>query len=261
MSKIEKHAPGTICWVDLMTTDAEKAREFYKALFDWTFAISGPEAGHYALAQKDGDQVAGLGPKPPGAAFPPAWSVYFASDDVDATAAKVTEAGGKIVMPPMDVMEEGRMAVFADTAGAVFGVWQAKRHGGAKRINEPAAMCWHEVYAPDAKQAVDFYARVFALEPHKMEMKDGPPTEYYTLHKGPTTVGGVMQMTKEWAGVPPHWMAYFAVQDTDASVKRITELGGKVAVPPFDTPYGRIAVVNDPTGAVFSIIKMAQSPA
>lgn len=253
MTKIDQHVAGTVSWVDLMTSNPEKARAFYTGLFGWTFDVGGPEMGGYSLGKLDGRQVGGIGSPPPNSPFPPAWSVYFATDDADATAAKVKEHGGTVVMGPMDVMEEGRLAFFADPTGAHFGVWQPKRHGGAQVIEEPGSTVWFEVNTRDAARARDFYCRVFALEPKKLE--GGMPTEYWTLHKGPKTVGGVLQMTKEWEGVPPHWMAYFEVTDTDAAAKRVTELGGKVSVPPFDTPYGRISVVNDPTGAVFSIIK------
>jgi uncharacterized protein len=166
--------------------------------------------------------------------------------------AKVKELGGSLVMGPMDVMEEGRLAFLADPTGAHFGVWQARRHRGAQVIDEPGAMAWREVNTPDAEKARDFYGALFGLESKKLE---GPMT-YWTLHKGEDTVGGVLQMTKEWVGVPPHWMTYFAVADADAAVKRVAELGGKVSVPPFDTPYGRISVANDPTGAVFSVVQL-----
>lgn len=250
--QIDKHTPGSICWVDLMTNDAEKARTFYKQLFGWSVEVGGPESGHYGIASLRDKMVAGIGPIPPGAQFPPAWSVYFQSDNVDTTVAKVTEQGGKVMMPPMDVMEEGRMAVCIDPTGATFGVWQSKRHTGAKLIDEPGAMTWFEVHTREAAKARDFYCKVFGLEPKKLEGN----MEYYTLHKGPKTVAGVMQMTKEWEGIPPHWGTYFAVADTDASVKQVTALGGTVRVPPFDTPYGRISVVTDPTGAVFSLVKL-----
>jgi len=252
---IDKHVPGSICWVDLMTNDAEKARGFYRDLFGWTVAVGGPESGNYGIASKDDKMAAGIGPIPPGAQFPPAWSVYFASDNVDTTVAKVTEQGGKVMVPAMDVMEEGRMAVCIDPTGAVFGIWQGKRHTGAKVIDEPGAMTWFEVATREAPKARDFYCKVFGLEPKKLETPG--PMEYYTLHKGPKTVAGVMQMTQAYpAEIPPHWMAYFAVADTDAAAKQIASLGGTVIQPPFDTPYGRISVVKDPTGAVFSIVKL-----
>jgi predicted enzyme related to lactoylglutathione lyase len=236
-----------------MTTNPEAARAFYGELFGWKFEIHAPETGGYAMAKLDGRDVAAVAGRPPGMQLPPAWNVYFASSDVDAIAAKVKEHGGTIVMGPMDIMEEGRMALFIDPTGAHFGVWQAKRHTGAQVIDEPSAMCWYEINTPEAAKARDFYCKVFALEPTKLE---APGTEYWTLHKGPKTVAGVLQMTKEWAGVPPHWMTYFAVADTDLACKRIVELGGKVSVPAFDTPYGRMSVVSDPTGAVFSIIEL-----
>jgi predicted enzyme related to lactoylglutathione lyase len=251
MTKIDKHVPGTVTWVDLMSTDPEASRKFYTTLFGWTFELGGPETGGYGMAKLAGENISGVGGQPPGMQMPSAWNVYFASDDVDATITKAKALGASVFMGPMDIMEEGRLAFFADPTGAHFGVWQGKKHTGAQLIDEPGAMCWREVNTPDAAKAVDFYCKLFGLEPKKMEGN----MEYWTLHKGPTTVAGVLQMTKEWAGVPPHWMTYFAVSDTDAAAKRILESGGKVSVPPFDTPYGRISVVNDPTGAVFSIIK------
>jgi predicted enzyme related to lactoylglutathione lyase len=253
MTKTDKHEAGTVCWVDLMTTDAEKARNFYKALFDWTFWVGGPETGHYAMGKLGDDNVAGLGQIQPGMNFPSAWTVYFASDNLDATAEKVKANGGNVVMGPMDVMEEGRMGVFADSTGAVFGVWQPKNHTGATRVDEPGAMTWREVLSKDGAKARDFYAKVFGLEPKKLE----GGMEYWTLHKGPNTVCGVMTMNdKQHAGMPPHWNNYFAVKNADESAKKVTELGGKVFAPPFDSPYGRIAIVADPTGAAFSIVQL-----
>lgn len=252
MTKIDKHAPGTVSWVDLMTGDPAAARTFYAGLFGWTFDIGPAETGFYAMAKLGGANACGVGGQPPGSQAPPAWNVYFASEDVDQAVAKVKELGGTLVMGPMDVMEEGRLAFFADPTGAHFGVWQGRRHGGAQVIDEPGAMAWREVNTPDAEKARDFYGKLFGLESKKL---DGPMT-YWTLHKGDETVGGVLQMTKEWEGVPPHWMSYFAVPDADAAVAQVTALGGKVSVPPFDTPHGRISVVNDPAGAVFSIVQL-----
>jgi predicted enzyme related to lactoylglutathione lyase len=252
MTKTNKHDAGTVCWVDLMTTDAEKARSFYTSLLGWSFSIGGPESGHYSLGKLGDDNVAGLGQIQQGMQFPSAWTVYFASDDLDATTQKITDGGGKVMMGPMDVMEEGRMGVFVDPQGAVFGVWQPKRHTGAGRIDEPGAMCWHEVYTTDATAALDFYQRVFSLERKKLDV---PGVDYFTLHKGPKTVGGVMTMPPQMKGVPPHWNTYFEVTDTDAAVKKLTELGGKVMAPPFDTMKGRLSAVFDPTGAAFCVIK------
>lgn len=252
MTKMDKHVPGTVCWVDLMASDAEKARAFYGAVFGWKFEVGGPETGHYAMATVDGRNVCGIGSMPPGTQMPSVWSTYFETADVDASIAKAKELGGNVVMGPMDVMDAGRLAFMVDSTGAHFGLWQSKAHTGAQIVDEPNAMCWREVNTPDAAKAIDFYSKLFGLEPKKLE----GDMQYWTLHKGPTTVGGVLQMTKEWEGVPPHWMNYFAVDDTDAAIQKIRAAGGKVSVPPFDTPYGRMSVVNDPNGAVFTVIKM-----
>jgi predicted enzyme related to lactoylglutathione lyase len=146
------------------------------------------------------------------------------------------------------------MAVFADPTGAVFGVWQAKQHRGAEVIDEPGAMTWHEVYSHDATKAREFYGRVFGFEPKRL---DSTEIEYWTLHKGDKTVGGVMQMTASMPkDLPSHWNTYFAVPDADAAAKKVTALGGRVMAPPVDTPYGRMATVFDPLGAAFCIVKV-----
>lgn len=254
MTHVSSHRPGTPCWVDLMTPDVEAARSFYGALFDWTFDIGGPESYGYTMCKLGGRNAAGMGQKPPDAPFPSAWSVYFAVADADETAAKIRGAGGQVVMEPMDVSDAGRMAVCADPGGAVFGLWQARQHTGAEIIDEPGAMTWREVNTRDGARIRDFYASIFDLEHHKMEGMD-----YWTLNVGDKAHAGVLQMDAHWpAEVPPHWMTYFAVPDVEAAAAHLTELGGKVCVPAFDSPYGRIAVVEDLAGAVFSIIKLSE---
>lgn len=251
MSTIERHIAGTPSWFDLMTPDLDGALKFYGGLFGWTFDVGSPETGRYTMAKVGGRNAAGIGTQPPGASFPSAWSVYF-EGNADEIAERVKANGGQIMMEPMDVMDFGRMLVAVDSTGAVFGVWQPKSHTGAQVVDEPGAMAWQEVATRDAAKAVDFYARVFSLEPNKM---DAPGITYYTLHKGPKTAGGVMQMNEQWpAEIPPHWMPYFAVENTDAAAAKVEELGGKVEVKPFDSPYGRIAVIADPWGAHFTVI-------
>jgi predicted enzyme related to lactoylglutathione lyase len=188
----------------------------------------------------------------PGSPFPPAWNVYVATDDADATARAVTGAGGQVVVPPMDVMDHGRMAYFADPTGAVFGVWQGVQHQGAQVVGEPGAMVWHEVYTRDVVTARAFYRVVFGLTEKKL---DAPGIDYWTLHRGTKTAFGAMQMGEQFPPeVPSHWNTYFAVPDVDASAARLARLGGQVVAPPFDTPYGRMLVANDPSGAAFCLI-------
>jgi uncharacterized protein len=255
MTTVDKHAPGTPGWFDLMTSDAAAARSFYGGLFGWTFDVKGPEFGHYAMCKLGDRNAAGLGGKPPGAPVPTAWSVYFITDDIDRACNRIRESGGNVTMPPMTIGEEGRMAMAADATGAVFGMWQPIDHRGAQAIEEPGAMAWCEVNTRDAGKAGAFYQAVFGLEPRKL---DAPGMTYFSLHRGgeDKASGGVLQMDQNWPeSVPPHWMAYFQVASTDQSCARVGELGGKVCVPAFDSPYGRIAVIEDPQGATFSIVQ------
>ena len=253
MTTVDKHAPGTVCWVDLMTTDPGAARTFYGSLFDWSFDIGGPETMGYTLCRLGGKNVAGLGPMMPGASHPTVWTLYHAVTDADATVSRIEEAGGEVVMPPMDVMEHGRMAIVKEPTGGTFGLWQDKTHGGMRVIDDPGSLAWSELNTRDHDKAAAFFRTVFG---HEVKPLGAPGMTYSTLHLGDKTVGGILQMDASWpAEVPPHFMIYFAVADTDASCAKIKELGGQVCVPPFDTPYGRIAVVNDPQGGTFSVVK------
>jgi uncharacterized protein len=253
MPNLDKAVANTVVWADLATPDLDKARAFYGELLGWSFTRDDdPQTGFYTTALRNDRRIVGMWKKPPEMPIS-AWTIYIGTNDADDTANKVKAAGGQVMQAPMDVMEYGRMAVFADPSGAAFGVWQAKQHTGTQIVNEPGAMCWHEVYSRDAAKAGKFYTQVFGLKLQKME---GGGMEYYTLHQGDDTVGGLMQMGAEFPkDVPSHWNVYFAVADTDAATKKLEQLGGKVFQPAFDTPYGRMASVADPFGAAFCLIK------
>jgi predicted enzyme related to lactoylglutathione lyase len=261
MTNVSSYPEGKPAWVDLMAGDREAAMEFYRGLFGWDYEVGGPEFGNYTMGLVRGVPVAGIGSPPPSADDSPtppvAWTTYLSVNDIDAVCERVTQAGGAVFMPPMDIADNGRMAIAADPTGAVFGMWQAGRHTGARVTDEPGTMCWHEVMTRDSKTAREFYTQVFGYDLEDLEGMD-----YSTLKLGDTVVGGLMGMTPDTPEeIPPHWMAYFAVEDTDAATQRVTDGGGAVRQPPFDTLYGRMAVVQDPQGAVFSIIKPSRQPA
>ena len=243
---------GTPCWVDLGVDDIARAVTFYEQLFGWDIQAGPPEAGGYRMCLKDGRPVAGIGPQqgPPGT--PPTWTVYIASDDADETAGKIKAAGGQVLVAPMDVMDVGRMAVAADPAGAVFGVWQARSHTGMQVANEPGSVGWNENFSRDMDGNQAFYRAVFGYEYGDMST---PEFRYATLKLDGQEVGGIGAVGN---GVPPgvaaHWSTYFLVEDTDAAVATVTKGGGSVTREPWDSPYGRMAVVSDDQGAVFSLM-------
>jgi predicted enzyme related to lactoylglutathione lyase len=245
--------------VDLGASDIPKAISFYSSQFGWAVEQGGPEVGGYSMARLDGRNVAGIGPLmgPPGT--PSAWATYFASRDVDATAAKVSGAGGTLLMEPVDVMDVGRMLFAADTTGATFGVWQAMNHTGAQVANVPGAFTWSEHMSRDFEGAKAFYAAVFGYEYGDMSSAG---FSYATLLiNGQQVVGGI--------GAYPggsddshqaFWGVYFGTTNTDKSVELLTSHGGSVIRPAADSPYGRMAIVADNQGAVFSLISTPEDP-
>jgi predicted enzyme related to lactoylglutathione lyase len=242
--------------VDLGVDDITRAVTFYSQLFGWDIQPGPPEAGGYRMCLKDGLPVAGIGPKQGPPEDAPAWTVYIASDDAEETAGKITAAGGQVLVAPMGVMDVGRMLIAADPASAVFGVWQAASHAGLGLANEPGAVCWNENFSRDMEGNQAFYSAVFGYEYGDMST---PEFRYATLKLDGKEVGGIGALG---SGFPPdapaYWSTYFAVADTDAAVATVGKAGGSVTREPWDSPYGRMAVVSDDQGAVFSL--MATSP-
>jgi predicted enzyme related to lactoylglutathione lyase len=254
MTTVDKHAPGTVSWLDLMAPDPDKARAFYQALFGWSYQIGPAETGHYAIAQVGGRSAAGIGTMPPDSPFPAAWTIYFSVDDAEAAAARIREHRGQVVMGPMDVMEEGRLVFCIDPTGAPFGMWQPRRHIGAQVIDEPGAKCWAEVFTADLAAARAFYAAVFELEPRAVA---APGVHYWVLYKGDRPACGVAELKVAPVPTSAHWMPYFAVVACDATVQKAIEEGGAVQRAATDTSVGRMAWLADPWGASFSVIQPA----
>lgn len=255
--EMTSYKPGTPSWVDLGTVDPDAAARFYGTLFGWHVQDSQPETGGYRIAELRAKPVAGIGPlmqDQTAMGVPPHWSTYVATADADATAKAVAAAGGQTFMAPFDVMDIGRMGVFADPTGASFGVWQAAKFIGAGIVNESNSLCWNELQTRDPDKAIPFYASVFGWTANTQPMGMSSYTEWQLDGR---TVGGMMPMDENFpAQVPPHWEVYFAVDDADATVAKARELGAAVYVEPQDVPPGRFAVLADPQGAVFSVIRL-----
>jgi predicted enzyme related to lactoylglutathione lyase len=255
----DSYAQGTPNWVDLQTSDQPAAKAFYSALFGWTYDDQPmPDGQVYSMAVLRGHQVAAITPQTPemaAAGAPPMWNTYLAVDSADEATARAEAAGGQVGLAPFDVTDAGRMSFVLDPGGAAVALWQAGRHIGATLVNEPGTLNWNELITAD-QDVFTFYAVVAGLAAVTTDMGEG---QSYTVFKvGDAMVGGSMPPQAE--GVPSHWHVYFGTDDADAAAAKATELGGTVAVPPFDTPVGRVAILGDPQGAVFSVIKTTPPP-
>ena len=249
MGERTSYAPGTFSWVDLATSDPDGAKAFYGALFGWEAEDTDAGGGMtYTMLRLGGHDVAGLSAAGPDR--PTAWSSYVTVDDADAVARRVADAGGQVVAPPFDVVDVGRMAVVADPVGAVLSLWEARGHAGAGLVNAPGALSWNDLVAPDPAPAQPFYGDLFGWE-----FEDVGGGAYWIVRNRGATNGGMMPLE----GAHPAWLPYFAVEDLDATVARVGELGG-TTLARSAVPAGRIATVRDPAGAVFAMFEGPLDP-
>jgi predicted enzyme related to lactoylglutathione lyase len=276
MTDQDRYIPGVPCWIDTTQPDPDAAVAFYSELFGWECEDIMPpgSSAKYVIGRIRGGDVAAIVSRPEGAPSTAVWNTYVWVADADETARKVRAAGGTTLREPMDVMDEGRMAVFADPAGAAFTVWQAKRHRGAAIVNEHASLNFNTLTTPDVDGARDFYGAVFGWE----LVGTGGAASWWALpaygdfleQRTPGLRANIAQMgapkrfeevvasltpTDRGSDATASWGVTFAVDDADAIARRATELGGQVDVAPFDGPWVRMTVITDPQGATFTASK------
>jgi len=247
-----ENAPlGSPIWVDLMTSDTDGARSFYGELFGWECAEPNADFGGYANFSKDGDLMGGLMAKQE-EAMPDVWTIYLEVADAEKTVAQATDRGLGVIVPAMAVGDLGTMAVVIDPSGAAIGMWQPGTHTGFGRWMEDGTPGWFELHTRGYDEVIPFYQDVFGWETNTEG--DGPDFRYTTEVVGETQYAGIMDASGFLPeGVPSNWSVYFHVDDVDAAIAKVVELGGAVVMPAEDTPYGRLATVTDPTGALFRL--------
>jgi predicted enzyme related to lactoylglutathione lyase len=250
---VRHRAPlGAPTWIDLTSSDLDRAQDFYGTVFGWTFESAGPDYGGYINAAKDGHPVAGLMASNPEWQAPDRWTTYFHTADINATVSKLTATGGSSCIAPMEVPAKGFMSMAADPSGAPFGLWQPLEHRGFELIGEAGAPVWHQLTTRDYGAAVDFYRKVFGWRTE--QVSDTDEFRYATAWFGDQQLLGVMDGAGcLGAEVPSTWSIFFGAEDVDKTLQVISDNGGAVLRAAEDTPYGRLAAAADPTGALFNL--------
>jgi uncharacterized protein len=258
MGERTEYTPGTFCWVELTTSDQDAAKAFYGSLLGWT-ADDRPvgEGSVYSMMQVQGKNVAAIAGQPAQQrelGIPPQWNNYISVVDADACVERAQELGATVHAPAFDVMQAGRMAVIQDPQGAFFMPWQPGENLGAQLVNAPGALVWNELSSPDLDASSAFYSGLFGWT---IEPFEGSPEPYLSIKNGEANNGGIRALTP---GPPPHWLAYFGVEDIDAALAKVQELGGATLAGPIDIQMAKIAVVKDPQGAFFALYAGALEP-
>jgi len=272
MPERDGYIPGVPCWVDTSQPDPKAATDFYAGLFGWEFEDMMPPdvPGEYYVGRIRGLDAAAVGSIPEGTPPMAMWNTYIWVDSADDTAEKVRDAGGNVLMEPFDVLDSGRMAVLADSEGAMFCVWQPKNQRGSQIVNEHGSVNFNGLNTRDVDGAKAFYGEVFGwttldlggfeawtLPGYGDHLEENDPGLRERVRElgGPErfedVVASLSPIPADQPGMPPHWNVTFAVDDADATAAKAQELGGDVVVPPVDVPWSRITVVRDPQGATF----------
>jgi uncharacterized protein len=255
VTEYTKHDEGTFSWADLSTSDLDAAIALYTDLFGWQVTKEDiPGGGIYAMFRVNGKDVAAASAqREEERGMPPHWNVYVTVADAEQTAKQAESLGGTIVAPAFDVMEYGRMAVIADPTGAMFCVWEPKANIGAQLLGEQGALSWCELLTNDTDKAGAFYAELFGYQREPF----GAEGTYTVFKKGETQIAGMMTAPME--GIPNYWGLYFTAGDVDAVADKVKAAGGQAMMEPQDMPeVGRLAVLADPQGASFGVIKDPQ---
>ncbi len=256
MANIDRHEPGSFCWIELGTTDQNAAKAFYTSLFGWSvndFPMGpGQFYSMFGLEGRNCGAAYTLDPKHmPG--VPPNWALYICVASADETATKAASLGGKVLGGPFDVMEFGRMAVIQDPTGAVFDIWQPKMHQGLAIHSVPGTLCWADLSTPDQNAAKSFYESLFGW---KISAGEHDTSGYLHIQNGEQMIGGVPPAHFRNPNAPPHWLLYFYVTDADAATAKAKELGAQVYMGPMTMEnVGRWSVVADPQGAVLALFQ------
>lgn len=258
--KIESYKQGNPCWTDLSTTDQDGAKTFYSKLFGWDYQdIPMGEGQVYSIAKLNGSDAGAIFtqvPQEAEAGVPPHWKVYFAVDDINSIASKVSDLGGTVIFDEFDEDESGQMMMAQDPTGAMIQFWQAKENIGCEVRDEHGALTWVELLTSDQEGAGKFYTELLGIDLDKETMPTPEGDPYHMLMVDGVPVAGVMPSPEHLVemGVPSHWEVYFRVDDADAVVEKAKPMGAQVMFGPEVLPMvGTFAVIQDPQGAVFGI--------
>jgi len=260
MTNIDKHPAGSFCWIELHTSDQSAAKGFYESVFGWAAhdMPMGPGEVYtiFRLQGRDAAAGCGLRPEERSHGVPSHWMIYIAVDNTDAAVAKAQQLGGTILAPAFDVMDAGRMAVVQDPTGGIFCPWQANRSTGIQIAGINGTLCWADLSTPDPQRASAFYSALLGWNIFA-DPKD--TSGYLHIKNGEQFIGGIPPANRRQPGVPAHWMAYFQVDDVDATANKAKQSGAKLFLPPMTMEgVGRMSVMADPQGAVFAIFKSAR---
>ncbi len=243
---------GQFCWSDLMTPDVAAAQRFYAAVLGWEAREGDPQFGGYFMFFHKDLPVAGGMPDMSEGQMPSSWTSYIAVSDAAASMAAVESNGGTVISGAMEVGTLGVMGVFLDPSGVHAGVWEPRDFMGFGAVDQVGTPRWFQLNTEKFDDVKGFYEQTFGWTTSMMS--DTADFRYATANEGETQYAGLFDITSDPSS-SPRWLVYFGVENADTAVAAALANGGSVVRDVEDTPYGRLAVVADPAGAIFALMQ------
>lgn len=244
---------GMPTWIDIHSSDPAATRAFYSAVLGWEAGEASAEFGGYFMFFLAGRPIAGCTPAQEADGGQVTWITYLAVPDAAATVARAEVNGARVLAPVMTIADLGTTAIIVDPDGAGIGVWQPDQFPGFGIVEDPGAPTWFELSARDYAGELAFYSNVFGWDPQPMG--DTDDFRYATVNEGSTRHAGIHDAARILPeGASATWTVYFRVADVDGALAAVVANGGAVVAEARDTPFGRLGIATDPTGARFTLI-------
>ncbi len=257
MQEITSHKPGTMCWVDLSTTNQAEARKFYNMLFGWeSTEVPSVDGRNYTILSIGGKPVAALSEmtdEQKKMNMQPYWLPYISVENVDEILLRTNELGGGVIADAFDVTNQCRMGLISDPEGAILALWQPKDSIGMYYKNIHGTLNWLEHASHQPEKSIPFLEKLFGW---KARTQDMGGTIYTVFSLGEEAAAGLYTMPPEMNHLPSHWLPTFLTEDIDRSIEIINANGGQILLPKmFTEEVGFYIVFRDPQGAVSGLVE------
>ncbi len=244
---------GKLIWFDLLTGNLAGAKKFYGPVFGWTFADTTGPNGDFSVISVGKERIGGIYQRNAGAKSGPTnrWLTFISVPDAAAAARYAEGHGGKVISGPTSVPARGTHVILRDPQGALFGVLKSDSGDPIDDPALPGEILWADLFVAKPADAVTFYRGLLGWSVEERNSRAG--AEHLVASAGGFARAGITVLPPD--AKQPGWLPYVQVENVGATLKRVTNAGGKILVPPNpELLGGQLAVIADSQGGAIGIV-------